>query len=400
MIRRKFIFIFTVILLFVFSACVFESTHPEEIESPVPSDGGIRVSKPLQSEVSECPLSIHGEARGGWFFEGSFPVKLVDSSGDLIAQSKVIAGGEWMTEDYVPFDGEISFVTDASEGTVVFEKDNPSGLPENSGEFSVPVSFESCSEEEVVKAYIEENIGDLSYMPPVLGGTWYTVSVDFLEGQKVYVVYEDGHIQRSFTAEYAVTGDGGVSLGNITEEEIVSSWVTVRRSCESEDCWERKVEFVDPNGEPYPVGDDGEFNADGGLYVYRDSLSNEIRLYNFETRIETTLMTLLEGVWSSFVWSPDQTKIAMVAVDNGENESYRETGGTKLFVLTLDKNGGVAQKDVYLLRIKYGCDDRWCNSDASADFYFEDDDTLIYYTWEDDPYAERTEEFKMVLELK
>jgi hypothetical protein len=95
---------------------------------------------------------------------------------------------------------------------LIFEKDNPSGLPESAGEFSVPVSFESCTEEEVVEAYIEENIATLSLSAPVLGGTWQVTSVEFRYDHSVKVTYEDGHIEESFTAKYAVSSDGDVEI--------------------------------------------------------------------------------------------------------------------------------------------------------------------------------------------
>lgn len=49
-----------------------------------------------------------------------------------------------MTTDLVPFKAEIKFnPTSSSQGTLVFEKDNPSGLPENAKQIEIPIRFKS-----------------------------------------------------------------------------------------------------------------------------------------------------------------------------------------------------------------------------------------------------------------
>ena len=48
-------------------------------------------------------------ARGHWFFEGSFPVMVVDWDGRIIATHFATAQDDWMTEDFVRFEGEIEF---------------------------------------------------------------------------------------------------------------------------------------------------------------------------------------------------------------------------------------------------------------------------------------------------
>ena len=64
----------------------------------------------------------------------------------------------------------------------------------------------------LVEDYVRANIGSLSPVEPVLGGSWYVLSVDFAENDHVHVVYEDGHIQESFDAQFAVDASGNVSL--------------------------------------------------------------------------------------------------------------------------------------------------------------------------------------------
>jgi hypothetical protein len=92
--------------------------------------------------VVASPLAIAGSARGTWFFEGSFPVKVLDESGQELGRGIAQAQGDWMTEDFVPFKVTIMFTRPTSSvGAVVLEKDNPSGLPQNDQAISVPIKF-------------------------------------------------------------------------------------------------------------------------------------------------------------------------------------------------------------------------------------------------------------------
>jgi len=106
----------------------------------------IKVSKPQPNQVVESPLIIEGEARGTWFFEATFPVKLLDANGDVIATHFVQAQDDWMTEDFVPFKAQIEFEKPATDtGVLVLKKDNPSGLPENDAKIEIPVRFDNQS---------------------------------------------------------------------------------------------------------------------------------------------------------------------------------------------------------------------------------------------------------------
>jgi hypothetical protein len=102
----------------------------------------VRVTNPQPNTVVSSPLTVTGEARGTWYFEASFPVQLLDENDSLIAMIPAQAEGEWMTTDFVPFSVTLDFTTDAKTGTLVLQKDNPSGLPENVAEVRIPVRFE------------------------------------------------------------------------------------------------------------------------------------------------------------------------------------------------------------------------------------------------------------------
>jgi hypothetical protein len=90
------------------------------------------------------PLHIAGEARGPWFFEGSFPVTLLDANGRVLARRPAQARGEWMTEEFVPFEAELTFSQPTTPtGTLVLTRDNPSGLPEHAAEVRIALRLDA-----------------------------------------------------------------------------------------------------------------------------------------------------------------------------------------------------------------------------------------------------------------
>jgi Immunoglobulin-like domain of bacterial spore germination len=107
-----------------------------------------RLDSPLPNAVITSPLSLSGQA-GGWYFEGSFPVELVDATGTVIAQTPAQANGDWMTSEFVPFTATLTFVNpytigdpeSEKNGKIILRKDNPSGLPENDDFIEIPVRF-------------------------------------------------------------------------------------------------------------------------------------------------------------------------------------------------------------------------------------------------------------------
>lgn len=104
-------------------------------------------------------LRLEGEARGNWYFEASFPVELVDGSGNILAQHYAQAQSDWMTTEYVPFRSEIEFnVATDTPGFIVLKKDNPSGLPENEDERRIPVVFKAGVETIAIRIYFGLNM--------------------------------------------------------------------------------------------------------------------------------------------------------------------------------------------------------------------------------------------------
>ena len=102
----------------------------------------IQITSVSAGQEITSPLVIEGEARGSWYFEASFPVRLLDGNGQIIAQMPVQALGEWMTSEFVPFRAVLTFAKPSTAtGTLILHNDNPSGLPENDRFMRIPVRF-------------------------------------------------------------------------------------------------------------------------------------------------------------------------------------------------------------------------------------------------------------------
>ncbi len=115
------------------------STTAEQID-----DLGIIIDQPKPGESFSDPFAVTGKARGFWFFESSFPLKIIDEQAKVWGSGAAIAQADALTDNFVPFVGFIKFLSEekpvsGSKAFVVFTNDNPSGLPENEISTTVPI---------------------------------------------------------------------------------------------------------------------------------------------------------------------------------------------------------------------------------------------------------------------
>ncbi len=143
---KKIIFLI-IILIVVLSFAYYllnnsDATNIVDIKPDEKSDL-IVVASPIKDSEISSPLRIAGRARGTGFFEGSFPVELVDQYRNTIAVGFVTSQGEWMTEEFVPFLGSLQFnnYIKGTKGTLILKKANPSDLQENDDSIEIPVIF-------------------------------------------------------------------------------------------------------------------------------------------------------------------------------------------------------------------------------------------------------------------
>lgn len=147
--KKPYIFFIVLVVLGLLAWVIMQATTDKTPEVPVvpisdpvlvqPAEKPnlITVSQPLpDSTVSASPIIIKGRARGPWFFEATAPVSVVNWDGLIIGEGyiQVDEGSEWMTTEFVPFTGTISY--DASQlgaykhGWIILKKSNASGEPQ------------------------------------------------------------------------------------------------------------------------------------------------------------------------------------------------------------------------------------------------------------------------------
>ncbi len=131
-------------LVIVATALVYysRSEAPTVSVPKLAGNDAVVVKSPAIGEKIHSPAVVSGLARGTWFFEASFLVKVLDGDGTELGHTPAQAQSDWMTTDFVPFNATLTFSAPKfKQGTIVLEKDNPSGLPQNDGELRLPVKF-------------------------------------------------------------------------------------------------------------------------------------------------------------------------------------------------------------------------------------------------------------------
>jgi hypothetical protein len=103
----------------------------------------IMLDSPKAGSTIKSPLILHGQARGHWYFEATFPITLLDATGKIIAQHYAEAEQDWMTTDFVPYSGSLTYDSppEGTKGTLILHRSNASDLPEYDDEYHIPVMF-------------------------------------------------------------------------------------------------------------------------------------------------------------------------------------------------------------------------------------------------------------------
>ena len=110
----------------------------------VTSSKGVKaiVYTPAANAKVASPVAVVGQVPGSWSFEAQFPVVLKDSSGNTVAQGTAQLLGDWMTDNLVPFSVQLTYSASPSgSGSLVLQKDNPSGKASNDDTITIPVHF-------------------------------------------------------------------------------------------------------------------------------------------------------------------------------------------------------------------------------------------------------------------
>ncbi len=149
-IKWKIIFYIVILaILFFIAALVFDwgrnsnLTPLNSYQQTESTSSEISVFYPKPNDTVSSPIKISGKAKGNWFFEASFPVKLYDENENIIGSGIATAESDWATTSFVNFTAEITYdnSTSTGSGLLVFSNDNPSGDPSFSKSFFVPVKL-------------------------------------------------------------------------------------------------------------------------------------------------------------------------------------------------------------------------------------------------------------------
>ncbi len=204
-------------------------TFTEDVGTELEKFDLIRVSNPRPNQTIESPLLISGEARGFWFFEADFPIKLFDDSGFLLGVTPARALDEWMTEDFVEFSATLSFTVPSTPGgKLVLEKDNPSGLPEHADELVIPVYFKEISEAPPELMTVKIFLSDSRYVNEPYFDCSRTVAVERQVPETVAVARAAlenllmGATQAEIDQGFVSTINPGVRIQKLTIEEGVA----------------------------------------------------------------------------------------------------------------------------------------------------------------------------------
>lgn len=103
----------------------------------------IFVISPKPGDAVSSTILIKGYARGGWYFEGVFPVEVRGSNGLALGSGAAKAVGDWTSDSFVGFSAQIALKSlAAGRVTIVLKKDNPSGDPSKDASVSIPVMIQ------------------------------------------------------------------------------------------------------------------------------------------------------------------------------------------------------------------------------------------------------------------
>ncbi|MCX6740560.1 MAG: GerMN domain-containing protein [Candidatus Parcubacteria bacterium] len=188
----------------------------------IPEEVNVRIDNIKAGDTITTPLTITGSARL-WYFEGSFPVTLLDENGKVLVAHYATAQSDWMTENWVPFKAELNFISPKDQnGTLVFMKDNPSDLRELDEKFEIPVKIQK-TETLTLKVFFGNELKnpgamDCSLVYPVdriIAKTVTTAKASLEELLK-------GPTEDELTQKYFTSINSGVSLNKVTIKDGVA----------------------------------------------------------------------------------------------------------------------------------------------------------------------------------
>ncbi|HCC83219.1 TPA: hypothetical protein DEP96_00015 [Candidatus Uhrbacteria bacterium] len=237
-----------------------KSTTPTP--TPAPTNDQIHVTSPATYSTVLSPLTITGEARGSWFFEASFPIRLIDANNNVLATGIATAQSDWMTTNFVPFQASLTFPTPiTANGTLILQKDNPSGLPEHDDELRVPINFQQNTR--TIKLYYynpakdKDVMGNIQCSAQGLESVNRVVAVTITPIQDSLKLLIQGSLTstekaQGLTTEYPLSGvelkGANLKDGHLTLEFLDPQNKTSGGSCRASILWQQ----IDATAKQFP----------------------------------------------------------------------------------------------------------------------------------------------------
>ncbi len=255
------------------------------------------------------------------------------------------------------------------------------------------------SKDDVNVYYLSTPLKDVDLESFVIFGEGYACD-------KNDVYFEDDVIYKADPYSFAMTGCTGLGFDYrdyYRYSSPISHYNFDLKEYEDKPCFDEVfatcIDALEGKEEDLYEGTTSMRNAESpnGKFFVSVDFPNVV-LTDVETGEIAELMSVLDttdGV--DFFWSPNNQVIAMTVV-NQQDETYTETYGTKMFLLEIDEDGNLMNKTSYSIRIRYECHDAGCNV-SSEDFYFEDEEMIVYRTWESETPYEDAENDDMLREL-
>ena len=124
----------------------------------------------------------------------------------------------------------------------------------------------------------------------------------------------------------------------------------------------------------------GLVSSDGNYIIYYNSSDFTLHEYHLSTEIDEILMTFDSTVLSVDIKiRPDSRYVAAVAW-NQEDETYRDSLGTKLFLFSMDEEGNVLKRGDHPLVIQ-GIMSNEGSYSTKQGFYFDEEGDFVYLSY-------------------
>ena len=101
----------------------------------------VSIVSPVAGAALPRDFIVTGSARG-WYFEASFPIRVIDQAGNQLGQGVAQAQGDWMTTNPVPFKASVSVGKYQGPAILMLMKDNPSGEVKNDASIQIPITIQ------------------------------------------------------------------------------------------------------------------------------------------------------------------------------------------------------------------------------------------------------------------